>query len=506
MDVQRATEPSGPISPPAMRRSGSSRVLLNKQVYGLSVTQVKEALLDLLPDHGELLQEHVFKALCFSDAEYEKVLELLDENMNRGLSPDTHPTANIRMFPTYVRELPDGTETGRYLSLDFSGKNFRLHLFTLADGTITDEVRNGIIPDRMLDSPGTQLFDHIASSLHRFLEQMDMLNTAETLPLGFSFHFTCEYLSINKGVLVAWSKNFHCEDVEGHDVVELLEDAIKRKGEMNVKCTAFLNDTVGVLVAGAYEDRDCAVGMILSRGTNVSYVEDLERVEIWDGDNDPPRQVIVNTEWHNFGEDGCLDFIRSEYDIEVDKHSKHPGKHTFDKMTGALFLGEIVRLVLQKIKDGDALFQEHWTQDLATPNRFFTKYISEILSEEDVRFKRTRHVLHDLELHEASELECRVIHHICQLVSLRAATLIGVGLACVLNRMVRRDVAIAVDGALFRFHPLFEDLLLSTVPRFLKQETNFRFVPAIGGSGKGAAIVAAVVDKKARNPEKQTTP
>ena len=49
-------------------------------------------------------------------------------------------------------------------------------------------------------------------------------------------------------------------------------------------------------------------------------------------------------------------------------------------------------------------------------------------SEEDIRFKHVRGVLHDVEYHQASETECRVLHHICQLASVRAATLASVGM------------------------------------------------------------------------------
>ena len=46
------------------------------------------------------------------------------------------------------------------------------------------------------------------------------------------------------------------------------------------------------------------------------------------------------------------------------------------------------------------------------------------------------------------------------------------GIACLINRMGRKEVAIAVDGALYRFHPLFHDMLIEIIPRYLKQETK----------------------------------
>lgn len=37
-------------------------------------------------------------------------------------------------------------------------------------------------------------------------------------------------------------------------------------------------------------------------------------------------QVIINTEWGAFGDNGCLDFIRTEYDNTIDRESLNPGK------------------------------------------------------------------------------------------------------------------------------------------------------------------------------------
>lgn len=55
-------------------------------------------------------------------------------------------------------------------------------------------------------------------------------------------------------------------------------------------------------------------------------MEKLENVELWDGDYDEPRQVIINTEWGAFGDHGTLEFVRTRYDREIDQASLNPGK------------------------------------------------------------------------------------------------------------------------------------------------------------------------------------
>ena len=42
-----------------------------------------------------------------------------------GLSREYHPDASVKCFPTYVRQLPNGKEQGKFLSLDLGGTNFR---------------------------------------------------------------------------------------------------------------------------------------------------------------------------------------------------------------------------------------------------------------------------------------------------------------------------------------------------------------------------------------------
>ena len=59
---------------------------------------------------------------------------MVDE-VNRGLSKETHADANVKSFVTYVSKLPTGREFGKYLALDLGGTNFRVILAELTSGT-----------------------------------------------------------------------------------------------------------------------------------------------------------------------------------------------------------------------------------------------------------------------------------------------------------------------------------------------------------------------------------
>lgn len=58
-------------------------------------------------------------------------MHILEEEMSVGLSPITHKKASVKMFPTYVRNIPNGTEIGQVLALDLGGTNFRVLLIDL---------------------------------------------------------------------------------------------------------------------------------------------------------------------------------------------------------------------------------------------------------------------------------------------------------------------------------------------------------------------------------------
>lgn len=54
--------------------------------------------------------------------------------------------------------------------------------------------------------------------------------TGEKRFLSVTFGFPLIQRGLQKGVLVKWTKDFKCADVVGNDVVQLLKDAIERKG------------------------------------------------------------------------------------------------------------------------------------------------------------------------------------------------------------------------------------------------------------------------------------
>ena len=81
---------------------------------------------------------------------------------------------------------------------------------------------------------------------------------------------------------------------------------------------ALVNDTTGTQLAAGNEVRDCHIGLILGTGTNACYMERLDAVPKFKGDRKHYSQVIINTEWSAFGDDGTLENWRTEYDRKFD--------------------------------------------------------------------------------------------------------------------------------------------------------------------------------------------
>ncbi|XP_076460267.1 hexokinase-like isoform X2 [Babylonia areolata] len=436
--------------------------------------------------------KNILKPLDLSDDDYHKVMQLMRQKMDEGLARSTNEKAVIKMFPTYVRAVPDGTEVGEFLALDLGGTNFRVLLVSLQGQEVKMESRIFLIPQHIMLGSGIQLFDHIADCIFRFVKDHNLVG--RKLPLGFTFSFPCRQHGLAKAVLTTWTKGFKCEGVEGHDIVILLHEAIKRRGDLEVECLAVINDTVGALMSCAHSDRRCALGIILGTGTNACYIERLDKVEMAEGNEPGPPEMLINTEWGAFGDDGCLDFITTDFDRQVDKHSINAGKHRYEKFISGMYMGEIVRLALEKLRKNGLLFNGEGSYHMATRGRFYTKYVSEIESDDPEAFTTTKQIFEELEVDSVSEQDCKLVRHVCSLVSKRAAFLAAAGVACLLNKMQRPEVTVGVDGSLYRFHPFFHDLMVQKT-KVLAPSIRFKFMLSEDGSGKGAALVAAVANR-----------
>lgn len=431
--------------------------------------------------------------LSLSPENLQQVRDKMRVELERGLRKDSHRTASVKMLPSFVYRTPDGTERGKYLALDLGGTNFRVLVVKIRSG-IRKSVRmyNKIyaIPLEIMQGTGEELFDHIVQCISDFLDYMGMKNTR--LPLGFTFSFPCRQTGIDKGSLVSWTKGFKATDCEGNDVVEMLREAIKRRNEFDLDIVAVVNDTVGTMMTCAYEDPKCEIGLIAGTGSNVCYMEEMRNIEMVEGDE---GQMCVNTEWGGFGENDCIEDIRTRFDREVDEGSLNNGKQRFEKMTSGMYLGEIVRQILIDLTRRGLLFRGHITEPLKTRGIFETKFLSQIESDR-LALLQVRSILQQLGLDSTCD-DSIIVKEVCGTVSHRAAQLCGAGMAAIVDKIRENrglnqiNITVGVDGTLYKLHPHFSRILKDTV-KALAPQCDVEFVLSEDGSGKGAALITAV--------------
>lgn len=66
-----------------------------------------------------------------SDEILRQIMEIIEDEIEKGLSRSMYIEANLKMLPTYVCQLPTGKETNDILALDLGGSNFRVLLIKL---------------------------------------------------------------------------------------------------------------------------------------------------------------------------------------------------------------------------------------------------------------------------------------------------------------------------------------------------------------------------------------
>ncbi|XP_054995482.1 hexokinase HKDC1 isoform X2 [Sorex araneus] len=439
--------------------------------------------------------DQVLTQFRLTHQQLEGIRDKMRGELEYGLKRDTHGQATVKMLPTYVYGVPDGTEHGKFLALDLGGTNFRVLLVKIRSGRKSVRMYNKIfaIPLGIMQGTGEELFDHIVQCIADFLDYMGLKGAR--LPLGFTFSFPCSQTSIDKGILIGWTKGFKATDCEGEDVVDMLREAIKRRNEFDLDIVAIVNDTVGTMMTCGYEDPNCEIGLIAGTGSNMCYMEEMRNIEVVEGDE---GKMCINSEWGGFGDNGCLDDIRTQYDKEVDEGSLNSGRQRYEKMTSGMYLGEIVRQILIDLTKQGLLFRGQISERLQTRGIFETKFLSQIESDR-LALLQVRSILQQLGLDSTCE-DSIVVKEVCGAVSRRAAQLCGAGLAAVVEKR-RQDqglehlrITVGVDGTLYKLHPHFSRILQETVKE-LAPQCDVTFMLSEDGSGKGAALITAVAKR-----------
>uniref|UniRef100_A0A8C3ART1 Hexokinase-2 n=1 Tax=Cyclopterus lumpus TaxID=8103 RepID=A0A8C3ART1_CYCLU len=429
--------------------SGKGAAMVTAVAYRLAAQQAeRQRILDTLRLSREQLLE---------------VKKRMSEEMARGLSKQTHEQASVKMLPTFVRDTPDGTEHGDFLALDLGGSSFRVLLVRVRSGK-----------------------RHNVDMQHKIYSiPQETMQVFETGPLTKDILMT--------GILLNWTKGFKASGCEGQDVITLLKDAVHRRREFDLSFVAVVNDTVGTMMTCSYEDPQCEVGLIVGTGTNACFMEEMQNIELVEGNE---GRMCVNMEWGAFGDNGVLDDFCTEFDHIVDNSSSNPGKQRYEKMISGMYLGEVVRNVLIDFTAKGLLFKGKLSERLKTQGIFETKFLSQIESDR-LAMRQVRSILQHLGLTISTCDDSVLVKEVCSVVARRAAQLCGAGLAAVIDKIRENrnlnqlSITVGVDGTLYKTHPHFSSIMQDTL-QDLAPQCQVTFQQSEDGSGKGAALITAV--------------
>ena len=259
----------------------------------------------------------LLKEFALTKREMRRIIKDFHGEMERGLC---EKPSSLKMLPTYV-DRPTGNERGAYIALDLGGTNFRVLTLELkGKGRIAGlKVMKFAIPKKIMTGEGKELFLFLARSIKKFL-LADRARLDKAIDLGFTFSFPIKQRSVASGDLVVWTKGFEAKGVVGMDVVGLLKEALMREGLSGIRVSALANDTVGTLMARAYSDPSCDVGVIIGTGTNACYTESLEKIKKLQDLAGRSGHMIINIEWGNFNK-----LNKTWYDRMLDKATDNPG-------------------------------------------------------------------------------------------------------------------------------------------------------------------------------------
>lgn len=164
-----------------------------------------------------------------SDETLQEIMVKFEREIKKGLSKTMHNDAEVKSFVTYVRHLPKGNETGKFLALDLGGTNFRvLYIELRGKEDFIQKSKIYTIPNSFMLGSGEDLFDYIAECLSDYAKELNVQD--DVLPLGFTFSFPVAQQGLTEGILIKWTKGFNCSGVVNENVVELLQKAIEKRG------------------------------------------------------------------------------------------------------------------------------------------------------------------------------------------------------------------------------------------------------------------------------------
>ena len=257
------------------------------------------------------------------------------------------------------------------------------------------------------------------------------------------------------------------------------------------------------MIASAYNDPETIIGAIFGTGCNGAYMEDVGSIHKLDTDLPSDTPMAINCEY------GAFDNARNvlpltPYDKLIDEQSPKPGEQAFEKMSAGLYLGEIFRLAIVELYEKGVLFKDHEALKLHEPYMFDTGFLSALENDHssgmfDTKVNFRKAIGLDLKVEEL--IFCQKL---AEFITIRGARLCTCGIAAICNKKGIKSGHVAADGSVANKHPNFKRRWAKALGEVLdwpadRKEDLITITPADDGSGIGAAIIAAMTLKRAKD-------
>jgi len=313
---------------------------------------------------GWLRAQHVDADLYSTD----DLIAAFVNEMAAGLS--AQGASSLAMIPAYVRT-NSNVPPGRPVAvIDAGGTNLRTCLAEFDDsGEIS---LSGFTKQPMLGTRGVLRAEAFYGALADAVEPM--MDRVESI--GFCFSFPAEITPQCDGRLLHWTKEIAVPEVVGDCVGAGLLRVLALRGHTG-KRIVVLNDTVAALLAGMARGQafgaSSYVGFILGTGTNTAYVERNAKIGKVVGLT-PVGSQVVNVESGGFAR-----FARGPLDLKLDRASRNPGKHIFEKIISGVYMGPLA-LALFRASLGKGAFSERGAATIAVMEALTTIHIDNLLA------------------------------------------------------------------------------------------------------------------------------
>ncbi|MBF0483915.1 MAG: hypothetical protein HQL25_04330 [Candidatus Omnitrophica bacterium] len=258
-----------------------------------------------------------------------------------------------------------GREEGISIGIDFSGTNLHLRLVNLKDGKATILSKEDLNWEKeAVDVDITDekaVFDVVAQKMESLLNKARKAGVTlpEKIKAGLSFAFPIKQTSLAEGTLLRRTKGWFEKGIQGN-VVNVLKQALQRKGVSSVEVNSLLNDTTATLLSAI----GSMLGVIIGTGFNICIVM--------------PDGTILNTE---AGGIAVSEVFKSQADIDfwnslVGANQSNP----LEKMLTGKGLGELIALQLNKLHEQENIFGSANVDVLKNKGTIAPEFITEVLS------------------------------------------------------------------------------------------------------------------------------